>query len=170
SIWLGHESIETTQIYLDANLVLKEEILAKTNPLKSTNVRYRPGVEGDEEHSPLHLTMEKMGETYKNLARALRNPDPAAKADLLNWLQKLELGAIEAKQYVPASIEKLPAAEQPAQIAAFRADLIGTIETMLQLERAILAEDWERVKTLGREISAQRRDSHKKYNPEEEKP
>lgn len=30
ALWLGHESAETTQIYLDANLALKEEILAKT--------------------------------------------------------------------------------------------------------------------------------------------
>lgn len=30
ALWLGHESVETTQIYLDANLALKEEILAKT--------------------------------------------------------------------------------------------------------------------------------------------
>jgi integrase/recombinase XerD len=29
ALWLGHESVETTQIYLDANLTLKEEILAK---------------------------------------------------------------------------------------------------------------------------------------------
>jgi integrase/recombinase XerD len=42
SIWLGHESIETTQIYLDANLAIKAEILAKTQPLKSTSLRYRP--------------------------------------------------------------------------------------------------------------------------------
>jgi len=28
AIWLGHESVETTQIYLDANLAIKEEILA----------------------------------------------------------------------------------------------------------------------------------------------
>jgi site-specific recombinase XerD len=43
SIWLGHESIETTQIYLDANLAIKDDILAKTNPVKSTSRRYRPG-------------------------------------------------------------------------------------------------------------------------------
>jgi len=30
ALWLGHESVETTQIYLDANLALKEKILAKT--------------------------------------------------------------------------------------------------------------------------------------------
>ena len=42
AIWLGHESLETTQIYLDANLALKEEILAKTRPIQSTPGRYRP--------------------------------------------------------------------------------------------------------------------------------
>jgi site-specific recombinase XerD len=30
ALWLGHESVETTQIYLNANLALKEKILAKT--------------------------------------------------------------------------------------------------------------------------------------------
>ena len=28
ALWLGHESVETTQIYLDADLALKEQILA----------------------------------------------------------------------------------------------------------------------------------------------
>ncbi len=42
ALWLGHESVETTQIYLDANLAIKEEILAKTHPLKSKPGRYRP--------------------------------------------------------------------------------------------------------------------------------
>jgi site-specific recombinase XerD len=42
AIWLGHESLETTQIYLDANLQLKEAILAKMNPLSGKPGRYRP--------------------------------------------------------------------------------------------------------------------------------
>jgi site-specific recombinase XerD len=42
AIWLGHESLETTQIYLDANLAMKEEILAKTRPVESKPGRYRP--------------------------------------------------------------------------------------------------------------------------------
>jgi integrase len=32
ALWLGHESIETTQIYLDADLALKQKALAKTDP------------------------------------------------------------------------------------------------------------------------------------------
>jgi integrase/recombinase XerD len=42
AIWLGHESLDTTQIYLDANLAMKEEILAKMRPMKSYPGRYRP--------------------------------------------------------------------------------------------------------------------------------
>ena len=42
ALWLGHESVETTQIYLDATLAMKEEILSKTSPLKGKTVRYQP--------------------------------------------------------------------------------------------------------------------------------
>jgi integrase/recombinase XerD len=42
ALWLGHESAETTQIYLDANLAIKEEILAKTAPIDTKPGRYRP--------------------------------------------------------------------------------------------------------------------------------
>ena len=43
ALWLGHESVETTQIYLDANLALKEEILAKTKLLNGGKPgRYKP--------------------------------------------------------------------------------------------------------------------------------
>ena len=42
ALWLGHESVETTQIYLNANLALKEEILAKVNPVNGKPGRYRP--------------------------------------------------------------------------------------------------------------------------------
>jgi site-specific recombinase XerD len=43
ALWLGHESIETTQKYLDANLALKEHVLAKTTPPGAKAGRYRPG-------------------------------------------------------------------------------------------------------------------------------
>lgn len=41
ALWLGHESVETTQMYLDANLALKEEALKKTTPLNGKAGRYR---------------------------------------------------------------------------------------------------------------------------------
>lgn len=43
ALWLGHESVETTQMYIDADLKSKEEILAKTSTSASPVTRYQPG-------------------------------------------------------------------------------------------------------------------------------
>jgi len=43
ALWLGHESVETTQIYLEATLAMKEQALGKTTPLDGKFCRYRPG-------------------------------------------------------------------------------------------------------------------------------
>jgi integrase/recombinase XerD len=43
ALWLGHESIETTQIYLDADLSTKERALARTAPLRAGPGRFRAG-------------------------------------------------------------------------------------------------------------------------------
>lgn len=42
ALWLGHESMETTQAYLHANLALKEQALAKTEAFKGQTSRYHP--------------------------------------------------------------------------------------------------------------------------------
>jgi site-specific recombinase XerD len=42
AMWLGHESVETTQIYLDASLAMKEEALAMATPPLGKPGRYRP--------------------------------------------------------------------------------------------------------------------------------
>jgi integrase/recombinase XerD len=42
ALWLGHESAQTTQIYLHADLALKERALARTVPPDAPAGRYRP--------------------------------------------------------------------------------------------------------------------------------
>jgi integrase/recombinase XerD len=42
ALWLGHEGIQTTQIYMHADLSLKERALARTAPITSRPGRYRP--------------------------------------------------------------------------------------------------------------------------------
>jgi integrase len=42
ALWLGHEQIETTQIYLHADLGIKERALAKTAPIETKPGRFRP--------------------------------------------------------------------------------------------------------------------------------
>ena len=42
ALWLGHESVETTQMYLQANVRMKEQALARTTPFALKVGRYRP--------------------------------------------------------------------------------------------------------------------------------
>jgi integrase/recombinase XerD len=42
ALWLGHEQVETTQIYLHADLALKERALERTRPPNAKPGRYQP--------------------------------------------------------------------------------------------------------------------------------
>jgi site-specific recombinase XerD len=41
ALWLGHETTRTTQIYIHADLALKERALARTTPPHAQTGRYR---------------------------------------------------------------------------------------------------------------------------------
>jgi site-specific recombinase XerD len=43
ALWLGHESVDTTQLYLDATLAMKEQALAKTTSPQGRQRLFRPG-------------------------------------------------------------------------------------------------------------------------------
>jgi site-specific recombinase XerD len=42
ALWLGHETVATTQIYIHADLELKEKALNRTAPQDATPGRYQP--------------------------------------------------------------------------------------------------------------------------------
>ena len=42
ALWLGHEQVSTTQIYLSADMTQKERAIAKVTPPATTPGRYRP--------------------------------------------------------------------------------------------------------------------------------
>jgi len=42
ALWLGHESTETTEVYLHADMRLKERALARATPSGLVPDRYRP--------------------------------------------------------------------------------------------------------------------------------
>jgi integrase/recombinase XerD len=42
ALWLGHENVTTTQIYLNADLALKQQALDRTTPLGAIPGRYQP--------------------------------------------------------------------------------------------------------------------------------
>ena len=42
ALWLGHETLNTVQVYLHADIKLKEQALAKTAPVGTKAGRYKP--------------------------------------------------------------------------------------------------------------------------------
>jgi site-specific recombinase XerD len=42
ALWLGHESVETTQMYLHADIRMKEQALARTAPIDGETGRFKP--------------------------------------------------------------------------------------------------------------------------------
>jgi site-specific recombinase XerD len=42
ALWLGHESVETTQVYMHADLRIKEKALERMDPKTQKPGRYRP--------------------------------------------------------------------------------------------------------------------------------
>lgn len=42
ALWLGHESVETTQMYLQADIRMKEQALARTVPIERDKGRFQP--------------------------------------------------------------------------------------------------------------------------------
>ena len=42
ALWLGHEDVQTTSIYLQADMRIKEQALAKTTATRARASRYQP--------------------------------------------------------------------------------------------------------------------------------
>ena len=42
ALWLGHETVETTQMYIHADMKIKEKAIAKTRPVETKHGRYHP--------------------------------------------------------------------------------------------------------------------------------
>jgi len=42
ALWLGHESLETTHVYLEADLATKERALQKFTPIDAPLARFTP--------------------------------------------------------------------------------------------------------------------------------
>ena len=41
-LWLGHESVETTQVYLHADMAMKEKALSTITPMGVKPARFQP--------------------------------------------------------------------------------------------------------------------------------
>jgi len=45
ALWPGHESVNTTQVYIHADLALKQQVLDRTKPSATPPGRYQPATD-----------------------------------------------------------------------------------------------------------------------------
>lgn len=120
-----------------------------------------------EDESPLHEAMETMGDVFKPFMRAMRAPNPDDKDRYLDWLQEMQTQAVISKVHVPRYFEELSEEEAATMLVSFRVDMTKFIGSLLELEKAILEDDWETAKTLAADLKTHRKEGHKAYDPEE---
>ena len=70
ALWLGHESVNTTHRYVEANLEMKEKALARLDEPKTTMRRYRPANELLKFLQQLQLCKAHAGSTQAGRASA----------------------------------------------------------------------------------------------------
>ncbi|XAM01643.1 cytochrome b562 [Phycisphaeraceae bacterium D3-23] len=114
----------------------------------------------------LHETMEEMNGLYRTVRRQAR--DESKNADTADQLHQLATLALAAKDFLPAMVSEMPAAEQAAITATYRTMMNDLVTHLLAAENALLAGDnaaaWESV-LAANEVKGQ---GHELFIPEDE--
>ena len=109
--------------------------------------------------------MEKIEDTLKQLRKLLKdeNSRPAA----LEALLEIQRQTLACKVLVPAQAAKVPEAERPAFVTAYRRTMVDFQMRQLELEAALLDQDAEAIKTSFERLRTMEDSSHERFAPEE---
>lgn len=118
----------------------------------------------DEEESVIHESMETLMGNFMPLRRALGAEDAAA---ALGHVVAMQGATFAAKGEVPPLAGEQPEADRAAYVRGYRESMIDLMDQLLELERAVLDEDWDTANGILREGLAGIRDAgHQRYKPQ----
>ena len=126
----------------------------------TTSVVSHP-IDDEEEETPLHTEMEEIKNAIGKLRRSLRKLEKSEES--LEWIAKLEMAAIKAKSYIPAMAPKVPEAERAEFIKSYRKEMIVFMGHILELEKAVLDGDMDKIKTTFKQVRDMEGSSHEKF-------
>jgi soluble cytochrome b562 len=121
--------------------------------------------DGDtEEDSPLLKDMEVIQDQLKFLRRNLKKPEenPAS----LAALQEMQRAAVACKGMSFPMADRAEEEAKAELIKGYKLETIGLIESMLQMERALLAGDNDKARELYKDVKAFEDSGHEKYTEE----
>ena len=121
--------------------------------------------DGDtEEDSPLLKDMEVIQDQLKFLRRNLKKPEenPAS----LAALQEMQRAAVACKGMSFPMADRAEGEAKAELIKGYKLGTIGLIESMLQMERALLEGDNDKARELYKTVKAFEDSGHEKYTEE----
>ena len=117
-----------------------------------------------EEDSPLLKDMEVIQDQLKFLRRNLKKPEehPAS----LAALQEMQRAAVACKGMSFPMADRAEGEAKAELIKGYKLETIGMIESMLQMERALLEGDNDKARELYKTVKAFEDSGHEKYTEE----
>ena len=117
-----------------------------------------------EEDSPLLKDMEVIQDQLKFLRRNLKKPEenPAS----LAALQEMQRAAVACKGMSFPMADRAEGEAKAELIKGYKLETIGLIESMLQMERALLEGDNDKARELYKTVKAFEDSGHEKYTEE----
>ena len=117
-----------------------------------------------EEDSPLLKDMEVIQDQLKFLRRNLKKPEenPAS----LAALQEMQRAAVACKGMSFPMADRAEGEAKAELLKGYKLETIGLIESMLQMERALLAGDNDKARELYKAVKAFEDSGHEKYTEE----
>lgn len=147
-----------TPIALLSMLLVPALLLAAQDPAGA------PAPTGEPETSELAEHMEHIEVLVGKLRRSLRKPEQ--KADSLGHVAEMQAATLASKGLVPAMATRLPEAERPAFVTAYRIDMVAMLSALLELELALLEDRHEEANAIFKRVRAMEDSGHERFTAE----
>jgi hypothetical protein len=117
-----------------------------------------------EEDSPLLQEMDVLQDQLKLLRRNLKKPEENESS--LKVIQEMERSAVACKGMSFPMAEAVEGEAKAELIKGYKLEMIAMIETILQMERALLADDNDKARELYKTIKGFEDSGHEKFTDE----
>ena len=107
--------------------------------------------------------MTEMEQIFRELR--VQISDPKQNASSLEMVGRLRQNSVGARETVPPMIAKLPSAQQPAQLAAYKQQMSKLIVQEDELQKALIAGQNPRAVEIFKAIEATRKAGHDRFRP-----
>ena len=105
--------------------------------------------------------MQEMEQIFRELTVLIKDPDENASS--LELVRRLQALTVAARKTTPPSIEKLPRASRPAELAEYRALMDSLVAKELALESALRSGRNDLATSTMRGIAALRKEGHGRF-------